>query len=151
MPYYWDGAMFKRVLICYNGSGTGRVALKQGADLAVLVGSEIHLLSILPSLDPAVVAAAAGYLCLIDEEDAAQTLLSDAVTRLRARGISTEGYVERGATIDVIVAYAKRLAIELVVVGHYPQPSRGRWWSGTDRAALADRIDCSVFIAVEQG
>lgn len=144
--------MFKRLLLCYDGSARGRAALKQGVDLAILVGAEIHMLSILPSeaSDPAVVAAATGNICLIDQDGTAHELLADAVARLRERGVSTQGHLERGTTMDVIVAYAKRLAIDLIVVGHYPQPTGGRWWSGTNKTALAERVNCSVLIAAAQ-
>jgi len=44
--------MFKRVLLCYDGSRAGRAALKQGAELAVLVGAQVHVLSIISSEVP---------------------------------------------------------------------------------------------------
>jgi nucleotide-binding universal stress UspA family protein len=53
--------MFKRVLLCYDGSEVGRRALKRGAELAILVGARVYVLSIIPSgmADAAVVAGAA--------------------------------------------------------------------------------------------
>jgi hypothetical protein len=42
------GSMFKRVLLCYDGSEAGRRALKRGAELAILVGAQVHVLSIIP-------------------------------------------------------------------------------------------------------
>ena len=52
--------MFKRVLLCYDGSAVGRRALKRGAELAILVGARVYVLSIVPSgvADAAVVAGA---------------------------------------------------------------------------------------------
>jgi len=41
--------MFKRVLLVYDGSEVGRRALKRGAELAMLVGAEVYVLSIIPT------------------------------------------------------------------------------------------------------
>src|SRR5580698_1185965 len=45
----WSDVMFKRVLLCYDGSEVGRRALKRGAELAVLLGAHVYVLSIIPS------------------------------------------------------------------------------------------------------
>jgi len=53
--------MFKRVLLCYDGSDVGRRALKRGAELAILVGAQVYVLSIIPNgvAGAAIVAGAA--------------------------------------------------------------------------------------------
>ena len=58
--------MFKHVLLCYDGSRAGRAALKQGAELAILVGAKVHVLSIISSEvpDPVVLAGAAATMLL---------------------------------------------------------------------------------------
>ena len=143
--------MFKHVLLCYDGSRAGRAALKQGAELAILVGAQVHVLSIISSEvpDPVVLAGAAGHTCMIDREGEYRKLLDEGVDKLRARGVVATGYLTHGNTLDEIVAYAKRLAVDLIVVGLYPRPSGGRWWSGPDRQSLAERVHCAVFIAVD--
>jgi nucleotide-binding universal stress UspA family protein len=144
--------MFQRVLLCYDGSAAGRRALKRGAELAILVKARVYVLSIVSgaNLDPAVVASSVGQVCLVDSELEHRKLLDESIALLQARGVEAEGYLARGNTIDEIVAYSKRLSIDLVVVGHYPKPSGGRWWSGPERAALAERLNCCVFIAVNE-
>jgi nucleotide-binding universal stress UspA family protein len=69
--------MFKRVLLCYDGSEAGRRALKRGAELAILVGAQVYVLSIIPTgvADAAVVASAAGHACLVDEAGGYRRLL----------------------------------------------------------------------------
>jgi DNA primase len=47
--------MFKRVLLCYDSTEAGRRALRRGAELAVLLGTQVHVLSLAPDgmADPA--------------------------------------------------------------------------------------------------
>jgi len=143
--------MFKHVLLCYDGSKAGRAALKQGAELAILVGAQVHVLSIISSEvpDPVVLAGAAGHACMIDREGEYRKLLDDSIEKLRAQGVTATGYLAHGNTLDQIVAHAKRLAVDLIVVGLYPRPAGGRWWSGPDRQSLAERVNCAVLIAVD--
>jgi hypothetical protein len=51
--------MFKRVLLCHDGTDVGRRALKQGAELAISLGSDVHILILPPeeNVSPAVSAA----------------------------------------------------------------------------------------------
>lgn len=144
--------MFKRVLLCYDGSEVGRRALKRGAELAILVGAQVYVLSIIPTgvAGAAVVAGAAGHACLVDEEAGYRTLLDESVQWLKARGVSAEGYLASGNTIEQIIAFSRRLAVDLIVLGHYPQPSGGFWWGSPQRASLAERANCCVFVAVSE-
>src|ERR1700722_656939 len=143
--------MFKHVLLCYDGSKAGRAALKQGAELAVLVGAEVHVLSIISSEvpDPVVLAGAAGHACMIDREGEYRKLLDDSIEKLRTRGVAATGHLAHGNTLDQIVAHAKRLTVDLIVVGLYPRPAGGRWWAGPARQSLAERVNCAVLIAVD--
>ncbi len=143
--------MFKRVLLCYDGSEVGRRALKRGAELAILVNAQVYVLSIIPSgmADAAVIAGAAGHACLVDEAGGYRKLLDESVEWLKARGVAAEGYLASGNIIEQIIAFARRLAIDLIVLGHYPQPTGGFWWGGSHRASLAERANCCVFVAVD--
>jgi nucleotide-binding universal stress UspA family protein len=143
--------MFKRVLLCYDGSQAGRRALKRGAELAVLLGAQVHVLSIVPSdiANAAVDAGAVGYPCLVEDSGGYRTLLDESLEWLKARGVTCEGYLASGDTLDQIAAFAKRLTIDLIVLGHYPQPAGGYWWSSPHkRASLAERVGCCIFVAV---
>jgi nucleotide-binding universal stress UspA family protein len=144
--------MFKRVLLCYDGSEVGRRALKRGAELAILVGAQVYVLSIIPSgvATAALAAGAAGHACLVDEEGGYRKLLDESIELLKARGVSAEGFLTSGNTIDQIIAFSRRLGVDLIVLGHYPQPSGGFWWGGPQRASLAERANCCVFVAVSE-
>jgi len=144
--------MFKRVLLCYDGSDVGRNALKRGAELAMLVNAQVFVLSVVSaSADTAAVAAGSvGTVCLVDQEADYQASLQESIEWLKARGVAAEGCLVRGDTIEAIVAQAKRVDSDLVVVGHYPKPTGGRWWSGAQRGSLAERLNCSVLIAFSE-
>jgi nucleotide-binding universal stress UspA family protein len=142
--------MFQRVLLCYDGSVAGRRALKRGAELAILVKARVHVLSVLSAVaaDAAAVADSVGAACLVDYEAEYRQSLEESIAWLKARGLDAHGYLTRGNTLDEIAAYAHKLSVDLIVVGHYPKASGGRWWSGPERASLAERVNCCVLIAV---
>jgi nucleotide-binding universal stress UspA family protein len=118
----------------------------------ILLNAHAHVLSIVPSgiQDPFLVAGATGQACIIDDATKRyQKMLDESVQWLKARGITAEGYLASGDTIDQITAYTKRLNIDLIVLGHYPRPAGGFWWSGSQRVSLAERANCCVFVAVD--
>jgi hypothetical protein len=78
-------------------------------------------------------------------------LLDDCIARLKSRGVKAHAHLARGDTILAIVAYSKKLAADLIVVGHYPNAEGRRWWAGAARQPLAEQVDCCVFIAVGEG
>ena len=144
--------MFERVLLCHDGSDAGRIAFKRGAELAMHLNAKVSVLSIVSdaALDAPSIALSLGYASMANTEVEYRRLLSESVGRLKARGLEADGFMARGNTIDTIVEYSKRLSIDLIVVGHYPKPAGGRWWSGPERTALAERVSCSVLIAMGQ-
>lgn len=142
--------MFQRILLCHDGSHASWGALQQGAELAVLLKAQVYVLYIVPlyPLDPEILAAALGHASVVDSNGNRRRLLEQSVAHLEARGLKAQGFLAQGNTIEVIVEYSRRCAIDLVVVGHYPRPTGGRWWSVTEKGSLAERLSCSVLIAV---
>jgi nucleotide-binding universal stress UspA family protein len=66
-------------------------------------------------------------------------MLDESVRWLTERGVAADGFLATGNTIELIPAYCDRLAIDLIVLGHYPRPSGGFWWSSAQRGTLAER------------
>jgi nucleotide-binding universal stress UspA family protein len=144
--------VFKRVLLCYDGTAAGRRALRRGAELAVLLNSEVHVLSIVQANNQsaAVMASATGHACLIDEPQEHRTLRSESLEWLSARGVAAKGSLAYGDTSDLIVTFAEQLRIDLIVLGHYPRPSGGFWWTSRNRGSLADKVQCCIFVALAE-
>ncbi|HEX4151951.1 MAG TPA: universal stress protein [Steroidobacteraceae bacterium] len=144
--------MFKRILLCYDGSVAGRRALRRGADLAIFLKAQVFVLCIIPAgaLDPVLAAVATGHPCIVDEEHGYRKILDESVEWLKARGVAAEGYLTGGNTIDRILEYSDKLAIDLIVLGYYPRSAGGYWWwSSTSRATLAERARCCILVAVD--
>jgi nucleotide-binding universal stress UspA family protein len=143
--------MFKRVLLCYDGSKAGRRALRRGAELAVLLNAQVYVLCIIPEgiADPVVLAGASGHACLVDNDHGFRKMLDESVRWLTERGVAAEGFLATGNTTEQILTYCERLAIDLIVLGYYPRPSGGFWWSSAQRGTLAERAKCCIFVAVD--
>jgi nucleotide-binding universal stress UspA family protein len=140
--------MFKRVMLCYDGSEQGRRALRHGAELAMFLGSQISVLAIVPSsLDTAMHLSRSTGLTAFDSEAEHRRILDESIAWLSGRGIAATAHLAHGDVIDVILEYAKRLDTDLIVVGQYPKAAT-RWWSSAKRASLAEHSTCSVFISI---
>ena len=142
--------MFKRVLLCYDSSIAGRRALKRGAELAILFDAEVFVLSVLSEAasNAEFLANAVGTISLTNYQSEYQLSLDECLHWLRTRGVSARGRLVRGDTLEAIVTYATQTSSDLVVVGHYPTPAGGRWWTNSGGTSLAERLNCCVLIAV---
>jgi nucleotide-binding universal stress UspA family protein len=141
--------MYKKILLCYDGTPTNRCALREGADLAVRLQAEAHVLAIVPAASLANSAALMSGACSTIEEEAYRRHAEAIAVQLRERGVRADSQVVFGRPIDQIPYIARMLSCDLVVVGHKSRRALGRWWAGGENVALADRTPCSVLISVE--
>lgn len=125
--------------------------MRRGADLSICLKSQVYVLSIIPAgaLDPVLVAGAAGQACIVNEDHGYRQMLDESVDWLKARGLAAEGYLASGDTVERILEYANKLAVDLIVLGYYPRPSGGFWWSSASRTSLAERARCCILVAVD--
>ncbi|MES1942705.1 UspA domain-containing protein [Salinisphaera sp. PC39] len=140
---------FEKILLAYDGSEQGRVALRRARPL---IGGEeeIHLLAVVP-LTSAVAAAEGFYTEAMyeAERERVQAVLDEGVRLLESRGIHAEGHLRAGQPAHQISELAKHLGVDLVVVGHHRRGPLQRWWQGSVGASLLDRLDCSLLVAQE--
>jgi nucleotide-binding universal stress UspA family protein len=141
-------ASYKKILLCYDGSLEGRKALRCGADLALDLQAETHLLSVVDMRSS--IAQSAGLLTDVAcsrFEETAREILQEGVNWLTERGVKAEGHFAFGYPIDEIAGLANELGADLVVVGHRCRSGLSRWWMGTGKTQLLDRVSCSILVA----
>ncbi|CAE6889711.1 hypothetical protein R69749_07536 [Paraburkholderia domus] len=141
-------APFNRILLCYDATSEGRLALRFGAALAQQLQAETHLLSI---FDYTYWSSGFDVLSSMKfevDEQAAQETLREGIDRLRAWGVTATGHYSVGNAIDQISRLAESLKVDLIVIGHHPHGFFARWWSGENHALLLDRVSCGVLFKV---
>jgi nucleotide-binding universal stress UspA family protein len=141
-------ASYKKILLCYDGSREGRKALRCGADLALDLHAETHLLSVVDMRST--IAQSAGLLTDVAcgrFEETAREILQEGVDWLTERGVHAQGHFAFGHPIDEIANLANELNADLVVVGHRCRTGLSRWWMGAGNTLLLDRVSCSILVA----
>jgi nucleotide-binding universal stress UspA family protein len=132
-------AMYKRILVCVDGSKTSDVALAEGLKLAKEQRADLRLLHVADVTPPAAIDSIAGHSSYIDYDlfrDATLNAGRDVVRRAesvaRAAGQGVESAVIEASAHDIsasIVDDASRWRADLVVIG-----THGR--SGLERLVL---------------
>lgn len=139
---------FEKILLAYDGSEQGRIALRRCLPLLGAGEVEIHLLAVVP-LAGAVAAAEGFYTESMyeSERERVENILKEGVSLLEQRGIHAQGHLRAGEPAHQISKLAGDLGVDLVVVGHQRRGVLARWWQGCVGASLLDRLDCSLLVA----
>jgi nucleotide-binding universal stress UspA family protein len=142
--------VFRTILLCYDGSREGRNALKQGADVALCMQAEAHLLGIIrgTTLTPPEGVTEA---LMIGDGQAAESILREGVEWLKAHGLEARGRLVFGDPLREIPACARELHADLIVVGHRSRGALARWWSDDESASLLEAAPCSILAACDPG
>ncbi len=143
--------MYKRILLAYDGTAEGRVALLSADDIAAFTGVEVHVLAVASM--PSTMFLTEGFVPeeLIDtEKTRMQAVLDEGIARTKERrGIAVIGHLAVGEPVEEISRLAKALECDLIIVGHKQHASLAkRWWAGSVSKALVDYAPCSVLIVV---
>ena len=143
--------MFRKVLLCYDGTAQGRSALREGADVVICMKSEAYLLAISTSLVTSAIPEGVTPELVECEDGRAMTLLDEGVQWLKDRGVAATGSLEYGNAVDCIAEVAARIGADLIIVGHRQRSRLARWWSQSDEETLLDRVSCSILVAMAHG
>lgn len=136
--------MYKKVLLAYDGSIEGRRALREGAKLAQLCGAEVFLLAVVEPVPGVTLEAGLSY---HDQIATYEAILAEGVERLKSMGFTPTARLGTGGSGEVIAGVAQEIGANLVVVGHRPTGSLGRWWFGSVGTYLIKHLSCSVLVA----
>ena len=134
--------MYRRILLAYDGSLEGRVALREGALLAKRCGAEVFLLAVTPLITTPDALGAVSI-----EPEVYNAVLRDGLAKAREIGLTVTAEMVHGDPVDEISAYVKKISADLVVVSHRRKSFLERWWSGPSQSYLTDKVACSVLVA----
>jgi len=140
--------MYRKILLCYDGTVEGRNALKDGADVALCMQAETHLLAILRELHPSLVPEGVSEALFRQQEEEAMRILREGVNWLLEHGLKAQGHIAYGHPIAHIDAAARNINADLIVLGHRQRSRLARWWSDSEDATLLDRACCSILVSI---
>jgi nucleotide-binding universal stress UspA family protein len=143
--------MYKRILLAYDGSEAGQLALLDAREIADINHASVHLIAVMPPATA--LAGTEGYIydSRREEEDlkAFKTVLEEGLSRLNESGKQATGEVVTGEAVDEIVRCAQRIQADLIVVGHKHLGSwAARWWRGSVSKSLVEHSPCTVLIVI---
>jgi nucleotide-binding universal stress UspA family protein len=142
--------VFRRVLLCYDGTREGRKALRQGGDVVLSMKAEAYLLAVSQNLVATAIPEGVTPALVEQEDERANALLQEGVAWLRERGVTAKGSLEYGNAVDRISETAQRIGADLIVLGHKPRGRLARWWSESDEESLLERVSCSILVATAE-
>ena len=144
-------AMYRTILLSYDGTRQSREALRQGADLARITSAAVHLLAIVTPEqgEPLAEGAASSGLTEL-ERDEVRRVLEEGAAQLRSAGCDVQVHLSHGSAAEEIGRVARQVGADLVVVGHREQGRLSRWWRGSVGASLLSHAPCSILVAVSQ-
>ncbi|WP_434667092.1 universal stress protein [Paraburkholderia sp. A3BS-1L] len=142
-------ASYSRILLCYNATREGRMALREGAALARELNAEAHLLAVVDLLGWAASYDAPVANISAIEHQAAQEILQEGVVDLLSRGVFARGHLAIGDPMEQIPSFAELLKTDLIVVGHHKAGRLARWWTRDTDRLLLDRVRCSVLVVID--
>jgi nucleotide-binding universal stress UspA family protein len=139
--------MYRKILLAYDGTLEGAIALREGAILAKQHGAEVYILSVAPDAAGLQVAESVVGGAVGQHLERYREVLERGVTRLKAFGMKPTARLAVGDPAKAIGAFANDVGVDLVVVGHQKRSVLERWWSGPSGAYISDHIGCSLLIA----
>jgi nucleotide-binding universal stress UspA family protein len=138
--------MYERILLAYDGTREGLIALREGALLAKQFRARVFLLSVLPESPGARLAEGLSGDVVGQQLASYKALLARGVEVLTQLGLEPVARLVVGEPAPQIGAYAAEIGADLVVLSHRRQNLIQRWWSGSTGAYISENVTCSVLI-----
>lgn len=136
--------MYRTILLAYDGTREGRLALREGAMLAKAFQSHIVLLAVVEhTFMPVAIDVGVAYVPN-DQSDEYQKILDEGSARLEKLGLSHKATLRKGDPATCIADVARETGADLVVVGHHKAGRLARWLQESLSASLIETLSCSV-------
>lgn len=143
--------MYSTIILAYDGSRAGRLALREGARLAQICHSRVVVLAVVdPSDDSIPITGITGVQIQLEQSShvqEVQEILDEGVERLERMGLTPVARLERGDPAETILVVADEVAADLVVVGHHKRGLFSRWLTESVTSSLTNRLKCSLLVA----
>jgi nucleotide-binding universal stress UspA family protein len=140
--------MYRKVLLCYDGTLEGRRALREGGQVVVAMQSAAYLLAICRNMVATSVPEGITPELVACQADTAKALLAEGVQWLTDRGVAAQGSLVYGDPLVHIPKTAVQVGADLIVVGHRYRSRIARWWSESEQQTLLNNVSCSLLIAM---
>lgn len=139
--------MYRTIVLAYDGSLEGRLALREGARIAQICRSQVILVAVVEPLPEVYIGELTPVYVPDEKAPKVQEILDEGMERLRRMGLAPESRLEKGAPAERITRIAEEVGADLVVVGHHKQGALARWLKGSVTTALSDSLSCSLLVA----
>ena len=124
------------------------------AEIAQAFHCRLHLLMVVPELRDLTGSKAAASLILPGatrlnlemESDGAQTYLDQRAAELNREGVLADYETSRGDPARAIIASARRLSADLVVMGTHGRAGADAFWAGSVAARVVARIQAPLML-----
>src|SRR5580698_8195700 len=113
--------MYGRILLAYDGTREGAIALREGALLARQCGAKVFALSVLPETEGVLMAEGVYGDVVGQQMDEYRGVLERGVAVLKRLGLDPVAKLVVGEPAPRIGAYAREVKADLVVLGHRRQ------------------------------
>jgi len=133
--------MFRKILVCLDGSSLAEQVLPYATDVAQRFGSRVVLLQVIHLPASFAAAAAQGGEKILAEEvgrlaGEARAYLEGVAASLREKGLEVEPAALEGTPSETIVTYARENEVDLIAIGTHGRKSLGRLVFGS----VADHV-----------
>jgi nucleotide-binding universal stress UspA family protein len=128
--------MYNQILVPLDQSEFAERALVHAVELARVLGSTLHLVSVVPIGDISAMLAAGVAVDVSAQLDSAREYMKGIRKRVIADGVEAEWDVCQGDIAEELLRYCQQQDIELIVMSTHGRSGLGRWVYGS----IADRI-----------
>jgi nucleotide-binding universal stress UspA family protein len=134
----WD-----KIMLATDGSENNQPAGNRALELAQGYGAELKVLSILEA--PSRISVSAGEVMAELKQDR-QSMLADIRAQAEAIGIKTESFLSQGPPARTIVAKARELGVNLIVMGSHGRTGLTRLLMGSVTERVIGLAPCPVLV-----
>lgn len=136
--------MYRTILLAYDGTREGRLALREGAMLARLFQAEVVLLAVVEPVFATTAMDIGVTYVPTDQRAEHQKVLDEGSERLTRLGLTHRTALQTGDPATCIAKVAREARADLVVVGHHKAGRLARWLHEPLTTSLIEILDCSV-------